>query len=96
MGDRMFFTYTAQEAHDASVSFYEERLEKNRMELNSLIKDAVSRGEFSVIYDRQTINNAYGNTTKQILNQLGYKVVEQGKDDKKVWVISWETPGVIE
>lgn len=91
----MNFSYTAQEAHDASVDNYEAQLEKNRVQLDSLIKTAVKRGEFSVVYDRQTTSNAYTNTTKQILNQLGYKVVEKEVDDKKIWVVSWETPGVI-
>ena len=91
----MNFSYTAQEAHDASVDNYEAQLEKNRVQLDSLIKTAIERGEFSVVYDRQTTSNAYTNTTRQILNQLGYKVVEKEVDDKKIWVVSWETPGVI-
>ena len=92
----MFFSYTAQEAHDASLDNYEGQLEKNRIELDNLIKTAIKNGEFSVIYDRQTINNAYGNTTKLILNQLGYKVVEKEVNGKKIWVVSWEQPGVID
>lgn len=89
----MNFSYTA---HDASVIKYEEQLEKNRLELDSLIKRAVENGEFSVVYDRQTTNNAYVNTTKAILNQLGYKVTEKIiHDGKTIWVVSWEKPGVI-
>ena len=92
----MNFSYTAQEAHDASVIKYEEQLEKNRLELDSLIKRAVENGEFSVIYDRQTTNNAYVNTTKAILNQLGYKVTEREPQlGHKIWIVSWEKPGVI-
>ena len=90
----MHFTYTAQEAYDASLNNYEMKLEKNRKELDDLIQTAIYNGEFSIIYDKQTISNAYGNTTKQLLNQLGYKVVENEVKGKKVWVISWETPGV--
>ena len=92
----MTFSYTAAEAYDASLNNYEAQLEKNRLELDSLIKRAIENGEFSVIYDRQTINNAYTNTTKTILNQLGYKVTEKIiNDEKKIWIISWEQPGVI-
>ena len=93
----MHFTYTAQEAYDESLDNYERQLEKNRLELDSLIKKATENGEFSIIYDRQTTNNAYSNTTKDILNQLGYRVVEKTNLNGKVfWVISWEKPGVIE
>lgn len=92
----MQFSYTAQEAYDASLNNYEAQLEKNRLELDSLIKRAIENGEFSVIYDRQTTNNAYVNTTKTILNQLGYKVTEKIiSDERKIWIISWEQPGVI-
>lgn len=92
----MTFSYTAAEAYNASLNNYEAQLEKNRLELDSLIKRAIENGEFSVIYDRQTINNAYTNTTKTILNQLGYKVTEKVvSDEKKIWIISWEQPGVI-
>lgn len=93
----MQFSYTAQEAYNTSLENYEAQLEKNRVELDSLIKRATENGEFSIIYDRQTTNNAYTNTTKAILNQLGYKVTEKIiSDEKKIWIISWETPGVIE
>lgn len=92
----MNFSYTAQEAYDASLEKYEAQLEKNRLELDSLIKRAVENGEFSIIYDRQTTNNAYVNTTKAILNQLGYKVTEDSTSDGKIiWIVSWEKPGVI-
>ena len=84
----MQFTYTAQEAYDASLNNYEEQLEKNRIELDSLIKAAIQRGEFSVIYDKQTAIDA----TKEMLTQLGYKVTEKIiSEEKKIWVISWET-----
>lgn len=92
----MQFSYTAQEAHDAAVDVYEAQLEKNRLELDALIKHAVENGEFSVVYDRELTKNNFVNTTKSILNQLGYKVVEQEKDGRKYWVVSWERPGVIE
>lgn len=96
----MNFSYTAQEAYDASLDNYEAQLEKNRLELDSLIKTAIKNGEFSIIYDRQTTNNAYVNTTKTILNQLGYKVTEKEVErspsgTKVIWVVSWEHPGVI-
>lgn len=92
----MTFSYTAAEAYNASLNNYEAQLEKNRLELDSLIKRAIENGEFSVIYDRQTTNNAYTNTTKTILNQLGYKVTEKIiSDEKKIWIVSWEQPGVI-
>lgn len=92
----MNFSYTAAEAYEASLNNYETQLEKNRLELDSLIKRAIERGQFSVIYDRQTTNNAYTNTTKAILNQLGYKVTEKTTNGKqKVWIISWERPGFI-
>lgn len=97
----MNFSYTAQEAYDESLNKFEAQLEKNRLELDSLIKTAIAKGEFSCIYDRQTTNNAFINTTKAILNQLGYKVTEKEvpkspSGTKVVWVISWEHPGVIE
>ena len=92
----MVFSYTAAQAYNASLDNYEAKLEKNRLELDSLIKRAVEKGEFSVIYDKQTTNNAYTNTTKTVLNQLGYKVTQkETKDEKKIWIISWEQPGVI-
>lgn len=88
----MQFSFTAQEAYDASLNNYEAQLEKNRLELDALIKKAVERGEFSIIYDKQTPANA----TKTILNQLGYKVTEKNiSNEKKIWVISWERPGDI-
>ena len=92
----MVFSYTAAQAYNASLDNYEAKLEKNRLELDSLIKRAIEKGEFSVIYDKQTTSNAYTNTTKTLLNQLGYKVTQkETKDGKKIWIISWERPGVI-
>lgn len=91
----MQFSYTAQEAYDAAVNVYEAQLEKNRLELDSLIKHAVENGEFSVVYDRELTKNNFENTTKSILNQLGYKVTEREGNDRKVWIVSWEKPGVI-
>lgn len=92
----MQFSYTAQEAYDTSLNNYEAQLELNRLELDSLIKDAVKKGRFSIIYDKEVTNNAYFNTTKSVLNQLGYKVVERlSPDGSMFWIVSWEKPGVI-
>lgn len=88
----MNFSFTAQEAYDASVDNYGAELEKNKIELDSLIKKAVEKGQFSVIYAKET----FADSTKAILNQLGYKVTTRTSDSgEKFWIISWERPGVI-
>ena len=92
----MNFSYTAQEAYDASLLNFEEEVENNKKEIDRMIKTAVDRGEFSIIYDKLATLNTYTNMTKTLLNQLGYKVTEKTvEDNKKIWIISWERPGVI-
>lgn len=92
----MNFSYTAQEAYDASLLNFEEEVENNKKEIDRMIKAAVDRGEFSIIYDKLATLNTYTNMTKTLLNQLGYKVTEKTvEDNKKIWIISWERPGVI-
>lgn len=92
----MNFSYTAQEAYDASLLNFEEEVEKNKQELDDMIKAAVERGEFSIVYDKLATLNTYTNMTKTLLNQLGYKVTEKVvSEERKIWIISWEKPGVI-
>lgn len=91
----MHFSYTAQEAYNASFLNFEQQIENNRIEIDNLIKKATEKGEFSIIYDKLATINTYTNMTKELLNQLGYKVTEKTINDKKVWIISWEKPGAI-
>ena len=84
-------TYGASDAYAKALEKSETKLNTNLKELDKLIVDAVERGEFSIIYDKELIYKTYHFDVLDLLTQFGYRVTEKTtKDNNTYWFISWD------
>lgn len=80
------FTYTAANAYQKSLENFEKRLIENRNALNQKILKAIEAGEFSIIFHKEMLGENYDLSTKELLEDFGYNVIDKGN----YWIISWD------